>query len=233
MQMPRRRSTWIHPLALPTVIYAAAAILFTWPILPSINSRLIGYPGDNLYFLWIIGWFENAVLELQVSPLVVPFLNYPAGFSLAYNEFTPASVFLAWPVAVLSGPVVAYNVVILLSFVLSGLGVYLWSRRLTAAYAPSIIAGFTFAFTAYRLFHLSGHLNLMGTQWLPFYFMNLDQLLRSRAWSPQGCVLSALFLGLIALTSQYYLYMTLVISLVYVIGYVLIVERPAWGFDQP
>ena len=218
----------LHLLALATAIYAAAAILFTWPLLPSINSGLIGYPGDNLYFLWVIGWFQKAVLELQVSPLLVPSLNYPAGYSLAYNEFTPASVLLAWPVTMLAGPVVGYNVDILMSFVLSGLGVYWWSRRLTQAYAASIIAGFAFAFGGYRLFHISGHLNLMGTQWLPLYFMSLDRLLRSKRWSARRGVVTALFLGLIALTSQYYLYMTVMLSLVYIMGYLWIVERTAW-----
>jgi len=49
------------------------------------------------------------------------------------------------------------NFSILVSFILSGLGMYLWVRRLTGNTTASIIAGSIFAFAPYRMSHLLGH----------------------------------------------------------------------------
>ena len=221
--------------ALAIGLFTFLTVFMTWPLAVQAGSSVIGWVGDNVYFVWLVGWFQKALFELHRLPLSVPQLNYPEGWNLAYNEITAAMVLAALPASLVGGPVLGYNFSIFLSFVLSGLGVYLWVHRLTGNFTAGLIAGSIFAFAPYRLSHLVGHFNLMGTQWFAFYFLSLNDLLENRKPVGKLVVMAALFLCLISLTSQYYLYMTLVLSLVYISGYWLLVDhrlvfRPGfWG----
>ena len=199
-----------------------ATVVMTWPLAAHCRTAVIGWVGDNFYFVWLIGWFKTALLDSLRWPLSVPILNYPEGWHLGYNEITPAMVLLALPVAVFDGPVLGYNLAILLSYVLSGFGVYLWVRRLSGNWLAGLVAGTVFAFAPYRLAHVLGHFNLMGTQWLPFYFLGLHEMLSRRRGNLRPAVITGVFLGLIALTSQYYLYMSIVMSVVYSLGYLIL-----------
>jgi hypothetical protein len=217
------------------LFYILVTILMTWPLAARMGFSFVGQIGDNLYFVWLIEWIRKAVFELHVSPVFVPFLNYPDGWSLAYTEITPAMIGLALPASLLGGPFFGYNFALLASFVLSGIGMYIWIHHLTGNRGAALVAGMIFAFLPYRMAHfLIGHLNLSGTQWFPFYFMGLYDLLRQPptrarggAWKP--VLLAGISLGLIALTSQYYLYMTALVSAVFVVVYLVRTEhRAAW-----
>ncbi len=221
----RRTLVWV------TLYFGVMAVLMTWPLALKMGNQMVGQMGDNIYFVWMIGWMKKALFQLHANPFNVWFLNYPQGWNMAYTEITPAQLALAMPFSFLGGPVFAYNMALLLTFALSGVGMYLWVRRLTGRVDAALIAGTLFAFGPYRFAHfLIGHLNLAGTQWFPFYFMGLFELLgvagqggllsnhltehsqseRRSVW--KLAVLTGISLGLIGLTSQYYLYMALLIS---------------------
>jgi hypothetical protein len=208
-----------------TFLFTTLTIVMTWPLTAQISNSVIGWVGDNFYFVWLVGWFQKSLFVLHRLPMSVPFLNYPEGWNIAYNEMTPAMVLIALPASLIGGPTLGYNFSIMLSFVLSGLGVYLWVHRLTNNTGAGLVAGTIFAFAPYRMSHLLGHFNLMGTQWFPFYFLSLNELVDTPHRSRKSIALAALFLGLIGLTSQYYLYMTLIITVIYLIGYWLFVDR--------
>ena len=77
--------------------------------------------------------------------------------------------------------VAGYNVVALLSFVLSGLTGYLLARLLTRQHGPAIIAGILFAFSMYRVYLLGiGHFDHLGTFWIPLIFLYLELAIRRR-----------------------------------------------------
>jgi hypothetical protein len=209
-----------------TAFYCSLTAFFTWPLVLRPGRLVLGHAADNYFFVWLVAWVQKAVFEIGRSPLSVPTLNYPEGWTLAYTEMAPTMVLMALPASLAGGPVLGFNVAIFVSFVLSGLGTYAWVRRLTGNTAASLVAGAAFAFAPYRLVHaVHGHLNLLGTHWFPFYFMYLWETFRPGPKSARAAPLAGLLLGLIALTSQYYLYMTLLVSAAYVAGYVLWVDR--------
>jgi len=94
-------------------------------------DEAVGLPGDNLQFIWQVGWFKQALLVDHVSPYVVPQLNFPVGWSLANTESSLAMLALALPFAVFGGETFGYNSAILLAFTLAGWGMYLWVRSVT------------------------------------------------------------------------------------------------------
>jgi hypothetical protein len=218
----------------PLLFYTLAAVVMTWPLVLKMNHSVVGHVGDNYYFVWLIDWFKEALFQLHQSPFFSPFLNYPEGYHLAHNAVTPAMVLIALPFCLVGGAVFGYNMSMLISFVLSGFGAYLFVYRVSKNKAAALIAGTIFAFVPYRMAHLMGHLNLMGTQWLPFYFLYLYELLCSPKASWKSAIKPALFLGLIAFTSIYYLLMSLVITLVFLFFYLVpsnrkqITDRRFW-----
>ncbi len=199
--------------------YCVLTIIMTWPLIIRMGREMVGQVGDNIYFVWMIAWIKKAVFDLGVNPFNVWFLNYPEGWSLAYTEITPAQLLLALPFSLFASPIFAYNMAHLLSFFLAGLGMYIWVRRLTANEPAALVAGTLYGFIPYHFAHfLIGHLNLSGIQWFPFYFMGFFEILENNQKMARKktirrlVILTGIALGLIALTSQYYLYMTIILS---------------------
>jgi 4-amino-4-deoxy-L-arabinose transferase-like glycosyltransferase len=216
-----------YPLLCVCLYFLGLTVLMTWPLILRMENEMIGRVGDNIYFVWMIGWFKKALFELHVNPFDLWFLNYPEGWSLAYTEITPIQLLIALPFTFIGGPTFAYNAAMLLSFALSGLGMFLWVRRLTGNQAAALAAGTGYAFLPFHFAHfLIGHLNLSGLQWFPFYFMGFFELLQMKKFSWRSVLLTGVFLGLIALTSQYYLFMSLIISAFAALVYLLFMERP-------
>ena len=214
-------SIWIGVI----LYFTALTLWMTFPLVLKMDHAIIGEMGDNIYFVWMIAWMKKALFELHANPFNVWFLNFPEGWNMAYTEITPIMLILAMPFAFLGGATFAYNASMLLSFILAGIFMTLWVEHLTGRKDAALVAGTIYAFIPYHFAHfLIGHLNLVGIQWFPLYFMGLVELL-VKPKQPDGKinwkagVLAGVSLGLIAWTSQYYLYMALFISLVFILGY--------------
>ena len=131
-------------------------------------------------------------------------------------------VALALPGSLLFGPTWGFNFAMLLSFILSGWAMYLWVKHLTDDPMAGLVAGTVFAFLPYRMVHfVVGHLSLAGTQWFPFYFWGLFDLLKQEKFSWKPVLMAGIAAGLIGLTSPYYVYMTILISGVFLLGFII------------
>jgi hypothetical protein len=114
----------------------------------------------------------------------------------------------------------------MISFPLSGLAAFAWARRYTAGFVAPLIAGIVFGFSPLRFSHLlAGHLNLLGTAWIAWFFLALSDLVSLRRWTWGPIARTAVFFTLIAWTSQYFLYMTSILAIGYVLGYLWLVDR--------
>ena len=247
----RGRGLRVHLAAL--AFFTALTILMTYPLVLRMGDSLVGEIGDNIYFVFLIRWYEKAWFELGISPFFHPWLNYPQGWNLASTDTSLATTLFGLPASLIAGPVFGYNFAMLVTFVFSGWAMFYWVRRITSSVPAGLIAGAIYAFLPNHMAHfLIGHLNLSGTQWFPLYFMGLYNLLTlppSSSPSLQGrgrglglfphspplktTLITALMLGLIAFTSMYYLYLTLIISVIFVGAYLLLVDRPyfhSWGY---
>jgi hypothetical protein len=73
----------------------------------------------------------------------------------------------------LSGPVAAYNWLVLLSFPLSAAAAYLLARHLALSPAAATIAAMAYAFSPFHVAHAAYHPHIAQTQWLPLYLLAL------------------------------------------------------------
>jgi hypothetical protein len=186
------------------------------------GDSVIGQIGDNIYFVWLVHWYQKAVFELHISPFFNPCLNYPQGWNLASTDITPAMVAMATPGSLLFGHIWGYNFAMILSFVLTGWTMYLWVKHLTGDDIAALVAGTIFSFIPYRMLHfLAGHLSLVGTMWFPLYFWGLYDLLKQEKFMLKPVLMAAISAFMIGLTSAYYVYMTILLSIVFVLGWVV------------
>ena len=211
IQRQRVKNAGSHGLAL--VLYTLLAVLFTWPVAGLLRSGIAGQPGDNLQFVWLIDWYKRALFELGRSPLFDPWLNFPEGWSLSSIELPHTMIGFALPLVPILGAVGAYNFTSIASFLASALVPYAYVKRWTGSNAAALIAGTSFGFTPFRQSHfLIGHLNLLGTFWPALYILSLIDICIGRGRSLKGAGLLCASLVATALTSQYYLYMSLILS---------------------
>ena len=210
------------------------ALFFTRLLITRMGNEVAGEIGDNIYFIWMIGWVKKALFRLGVDPMNVWFLNYPEGWNMAHTEITPAQLAFGQIFAFLGSETFAYNAVMLLSFALSGIITFYWVRNLTGLAAAGLLSGTIFACLPYRQTHyLAGHLNLSGTQWLPLFFWGWFDLFRgdqSAADSGQKvrlkeALMAAIGLGLTALTSQYYFFMMVIVAGFQAVWMILVHQR--------
>jgi hypothetical protein len=167
----RRLSSWHAAL-----IFLAVTIALTWP---QSAHPLSVPPHDDAYFsMWRLAWIAH---QLPRDPIHLFDGNtlYPAKGTLAYSDAVLLQGVVGAPLIWLGVPVVlAYNLQILATFVLCGLGMFLLVRELTDAAAAAVIAGLIFAFAPYRFDHYV-HLELVSAQWMPFTLWMLHRTLRS------------------------------------------------------
>jgi len=221
--------------ALVAVFFVIMAVVMTWPLAKEMHHSIVGQIGDNIYFIWMVGWFRKALFELHVNPFDVWFLNYPEGWSMAYTEIAAAMVMIGVAFSYLGGITFGYNAAMLFSFAAAGIAMYIWIRHLTKSRGAALVSGMIFAFIPYHVAHfLIGHLNLSGIQWFPLYFMGLWEVL-SAPYKQNGVkvqvkwvILAGISLGLISLTSTYYIFMTLFITALLVLVYLLLINKKAF-----
>ena len=125
--------------------------------------------------MWLWWSFKTSLLELKTDFLQTDFMYYPQGTSLTYHTSVLLGL-LALPFQYLSETpeslIISHNLLMFFTFVLSGFGMYLLIRRLVKDPLTAFICGLLFAFCPYRLWHMN-HLNLLSTQWIPFYMLYL------------------------------------------------------------
>jgi len=179
--------------------YTAFAIVATWPLARGIGRDVPADLGDPVFVMWALAWDCEqllAILRGDFTRLATFFdanIFYPAPLTLAYSEHFIAQAVQVLPVwALTKNPILCYNLLYLSTFVLSGLGAYLFVRELCGNPRAAFVAGVLFAFAPYR-FPQSSHLQVLSSQWMPFalygfrrYFDSIDTPAGTRAgrWRP-------------------------------------------------
>jgi hypothetical protein len=198
---------------LAALFFCATTLLMVFPVASNISGGTVGWEGDNLFCIRQFWWIKHAVLDLNRSPFFDPYSYYPEGYEVARSVMFPVSTFPAVPITALWGPVVAYNLTLLFTFVMMGLGTYFWVRRLTSSRSAALVAGTIAAFLPYRFAHLPGHLHMMSTQWIPWCLYAFERY-RDDPRPRWGAVLGVAA-ALVALSDWYYAYSASILLPVY------------------
>jgi hypothetical protein len=156
----------------------------------------------------------HALFDLHKSPFFDPDVFVPFGFSLVRNQdLSPGTVLLFSPLTHYFGEVFTYNFLVLISFPLTAFGTYLFARELWSNRLAAFVAGIIVGFCPYRFTHAAGHLSMVSTEWIPFFFLYLERLIsRPRI---KNALLAGVFFGLSAWTTWYYFFMVPIAAVFY------------------
>jgi hypothetical protein len=203
------------------VLFTLLTVAVTWPQARHATDR-VSDPGDPMLNTWALAW---VAYQLPYSPAHVFDGNifHPERRTLAYSESLLAPAVMGAPLRYMgAGPILVYNLLMLASFVLSGVVTALLVRDLTGNGLAGVIAGAVFAFLPFRFDHYP-HFQLLQTQWMPLALWALHRLLAGGrlVW---GVVLGLAVAGQ-ALSSMYNA-LFLGIFLVAVGGVLLLADRP-------
>jgi hypothetical protein len=201
-------------------VYLVIALALTWPLARGLGRDVPADLGDPLFVMWVLAWDAEQLTTIAGGDFArVPHffdanIFHPAPLALAYSEHLFALGLQAWPVYLASAnPILCYNLLLLSTFVLSGLGAFLIVRELTGSARAAFIGGLLFAFAPYRWSQLS-HLQVLSAQWMPFALYGLRRYLASG--SRRALAGAAAAATLQSLSSGYYLFFFAPIGLLYI-----------------
>jgi len=156
------------------LLYLVITCALTWPLARVMHREIAADMGDPVFVSWVLLWTSGQVLAFlsgdfsALSRYWHGNIFYPEPLTLAYSEHFTAQMLQALPVlATTDNVVLAYNLLFLSTFVLSGLGMFLLVRDITGRPVAAFVAGLAFAFAPYRIDQLS-HLQVLSSQWMPF-----------------------------------------------------------------
>lgn len=211
-------------------LYVALALVTTWPLALNLTTSFPADLLDPLLNAFILDW-DLAHLSALGRGEASAFRTFwdapmfhPEPLTLAYSEHLLASAAIVSPIRAMGGNiVVCYNVLFLATFVLSGVGMYLFTRELTGSGPAAFLAGLLYGFALYRVPQFP-HVQTLSSQWLPFALYGLRRFFVTRSLTP----LSGAALAVIAqnLSNGYYLLFFMPLVAAYAV--VEIADRRLW-----
>ena len=203
------------------ILYSLITIFATYPLIMHISTGLeVGDPALNT---WILAWDVHSIMtdpfNLFNANMFYPFTKN----TLTFSEHLIADMLIAFPIiAITHNPILAYNIILILSFILSAYGMFLLINYYLENKYSAFIGGVIFAFCTIRFAHI-GHLQFLTVQWLPFALLYLDKFLHKGNY--KYLILLFIF-SVLQVLSSWYLAFYAVISLgVYAICLFIIGER--------
>jgi hypothetical protein len=187
---------------LALVFFALVAYVFAIPRWPSAwASEIPGDHGDALLNLWILEWVGHHAGG-GWSALWDTTIFWPNDNTLAYSEsLLPVALVHRVLAGLLGSGVLAFNVVHLAAWTLSGWVTYLLARRLGVAVPGALVAGLVYTIACPRLVHVS-HFQLGMGFLVPLTLLTLFWFFE-RPGARRGAVLG-LVAATCALSATYY-----------------------------
>lgn len=197
----------VHPAAFALCFFIVVTLLETWPLVTDVAHLSRTDNADAVLLDWVLAWVAH---QAPRAPLHLFDTNafYPDRNTLAFSEAMIVQSAMGAPIIWAGGsPVLAFNVVMLAGFALSGWAMYIVIARWTGSQVAGLTAGVVYAFNAHSFTRLP-HLQAQHTEFLPLALYALDCLLRTP--TVRSALKLALWFALQALTSIYLLVLTAV-----------------------
>jgi hypothetical protein len=196
-----RNLFWVE-LGFAALFYTLCVALFFYPCLSRITTSIIGPAADNMQHYWGLWWANKAFtngLDLAHST----YIYHPQGTSLYFQPFSFYNLAVSFFLTKFLCLTTVYNILILHTFILGGIGAFLLSRHLTGHFYASLIAGFIFAFNPSHFVHSLHHDETASIQFIPFFVLFFIKSMRNQSW--KSIILACLFFFLMTICSWYYM----------------------------
>jgi len=202
------------------IVFALLAAAHTWPLAANPAHLSRNDNADTILNTWTLAWVNHQMVH-DPRHLFDANIFYPERYTLAYSEAMFVQSALAAPVFALGGsPVLAYNLVLLAGFALTGFAFWLLLRRWTGSIAAAYVSGSLAAFNAHVLVRLP-HLQAQHPEFVPLALFCLDRAIRSERVADAASLGGAFALQ--AMTSIYMLVFSL-----WMLGFAALARAREW-----
>jgi len=204
------------------VLFILLTGLFTYPSFLEYD-KIIGSGTDPEIYVNAFWWYNYNIKNPQ-EPFDLSWLFfhnyqfYPDGGPIVgssnFNQFLSI---LIMPFT--ENLIHTHNIIMYLSFIFSGYGMFLLTRHLTKNYFAAIIAGIIFNFGIYHMVHAGGHLPYVAIQFIPLsvlFFIRTVELKKIR-----DPIIGGIFLFLALLSTPYLGFFTLLFFIPLILYYFL------------
>ncbi len=225
--MTRVRSGLLHFL-LVFSLYSALTAALTWPAALHLSDRVIGPVGDNLQNVWNVWWMKTALLERHVDPFFTPLLYHPFGTTLLFHTLSSVNTAILAMLAQVLPLLSAYNLGILVTFPIGGVGMYYLARHLVGAVVPALLGGVVFSFSAYHVAHAASHLQLSQMGWTPLFVLFLIKAFEEERGATRHALLAGFFLAVASLSCFYAMAYSFAIAAIYLVWRLATAGNRSW-----
>jgi hypothetical protein len=172
--LDRVRTAWPSPLIL--LAFLGLAMLRYAPAWSSPTTTTVrGADGDAAIIVWFLRWIPFAV-DQDRQLLFSDHLNFPDGVNLMWNASMPLLGFVLSPLTSRWGPVLTFNVVLVLANGLSAWAAYLAIRRYVPGHLAAAVGGLVFGFSPVILGQ-SNHPHISFAFLVPLMLLAVDEIL--------------------------------------------------------
>jgi len=196
---PSPRPVTAAEIAVSASGYVLLLAIMSWPLVRDLAHTGPMDRPDGRLNAWILAWAGETVWTDPARVFQAPaFHPLPDALAFSENLLLPAA--LVAPLQGAFGPVLAYNVALLGSLLLSGLAAQLLVRRVSGDRLAAFVAGAYFAAGPHRWTRLS-HLHAQVAVFLPLALLAMDRFWERR--SLRRALVVGLLLALQGLSSIY------------------------------
>jgi hypothetical protein len=150
--------------------YVGAAIAYSWPLPLHLGTHLTGSPaGDTGVYVWNQWVFRHELLVNHSLPYFTDSIfAFTGRANLSLHNYTTFQNLLALPLVDLLGIVATFNVVYLITTVITAYATFLLARHVTGRDAESWLAGLLFAWSPILVTRGMAHFSLVAAAPLPY-----------------------------------------------------------------
>jgi len=216
-----------RPGRLRHLLFATLGLLAIGAVLMHTQlAQMNGVPdlGDPLFSMWRMGWVFQQIGG-DPRPLFDANIFHPEPLTFTYSDSMLLPAAIGAPLLAIGlSPVVAYNLLFLSGFLLSGITTYVLIEGLLGSPRAAFVGALIYAFYPYRFEHYS-HLELQMTYWMPLGLLALHRLWQT--WRMRYAIALALC-GVAELYSSMYYGVFFPLYAGAVLATLLLVSRPEW-----
>jgi hypothetical protein len=199
------------------LLFVIFTLMLTYPLVFKMNSAVPGFfytdePYGVLWNFWRIDYSWKNNLSLKFTDLVA----YPFGIDFSHKfpkvYFWDMMTFL---LGIIMKSALAYNIQVLLNFVLSGFFMYLLVYFLARDSVTAMFSGIIFTFCPQHFVRSWQHIGLTYLQWMPLYLLTIFKLKEKP--NLRNCALTTAALLIVASFDSHYFYFMLIAALVFLL----------------
>ena len=174
-----KRGPWVaHVCALAA--YVVIALVFSWPLPTHLDTHLTGRPdGDTGVYVWNQWVFREELVHGHQPYFTEKLFSLtPRRANLSLHNYTTFQNLLALPLIGVLGVVTTFNVVYLLTTILTAYGAYLLVKEVTGSPPEAWLAGMLFAWSPILVARGAGHFSLVAAAPLAVFLLLLRRAAR-------------------------------------------------------